>query len=200
MLPLDQRLEILTQHIIRARMHFDLWWFSVGEQSGPRIAETLEQYAEFFRFDVQAHFASMILHSSAVWDNRGDVISLPRLARDILDPSLFPVDRSTLDKVGELKSAAIGIQTIRHEAIAHRNEGHDYDALFRNAGVMPDRIPDMMAEWLDVTNRLRSIRGMPHSGFRDLPLAHYQKLIRHLGGSDVQPMSGLDDIPDHAGS
>lgn len=199
-LPLDQRLEILTQHIIRARIYYDLWWFSVGEQSRPQIVETLNQYSDYFRFDIQANFASMILHSSVVWDNRSDVISLPRLAKDILDPARFQVDRATLDKVGELKSAAIGIQSIRHEAIAHRSEDNDYETVFRNAGVIPDKIPEMMAEWLGVTNRLRAIRGMSQNDFRDLPLTHYQELIHRLGGPDLRPKSSLDDILNHAES
>ena len=195
-LPLSKRLEILCEQLVRARIHYDLWWFLEGEDSFPLIRDTLNDYSEFFLVDTNAHFTNMIIRSAVVWDSRDDCISLLRVAKDILDPVRFPEHKEILNEIKKLRKGAAGILEIRHKAIAHVTERADRKQIFVDAGIIPAELPNMMDSWLAATNRLRAIHdaNLPAIDFRSLPLHHLQALVRKLGGPDLQPRTCLDEI------
>lgn len=191
-----KRLRILSEHLIRARIHYDLWWFLEGEDTFPRIRDTLNDFSEFFLFDINAHFTSLIIRSAVIWDETKGVVSLPKIAKDILDPARFPQHNDILDEIEQLKAAAAGIVTIRHESIAHISDKKDRSEVFRKAMVIPDNLPVMMDSWLDVVNKLRSMQRpvMNACDFRELPLRHLEGLIRRLGGPDLSPRNLMDEV------
>jgi hypothetical protein len=193
-LSVEKRIEILTQTIIRARIYYDLWWFLEGEETLPKIIDTLNDYSDFFRFTRHSYFVSIVVHSAIVWDKARDNINLEKVARDVLDKSRFPAHEDIEKKIECCKNMADGLVTIRHNAIAHRSATETYNAVFQNAGIIPNTIPIMMASWLDITNDLRKLKGLEVAVFRDIPLQNLQSMIRQLGGPDLKPKSFLDEI------
>lgn len=199
-IPVSQRLEVLTQQIIRSRVFYDLWWFTAGAESRPKIVDALNELPVYFRFNEHAHFVAMIIHSANVFDTTRSTISLPRLARDVLDPSRYEAHQEIAAEVGRLRDTARGILKIRNNAIAHRSELDGYSEVFKQAGVIPGELPTMMASWLDLVNELRQIHGMEcdkvtgEPDFNNLPLRDLQRLIHKLGGPDLRPKSSLADI------
>jgi AbiU2 len=193
-LSLDTRLEVLTQQIVRARIYYDLWWLVTGSPSRELIIDQLNQFSDFFRFDNHAHFVSLIVHCTTVWDKNPNAISLPKLAGEILEPQRFSDHNATRLKISELEKGAAGLLKIRHNAVAHRNAVMDYAGVFEQANVIPDQIPTMLTEWLEVTNLLRQLKEMQPQCFRETPLCDFQKLILKLGGPDLRSSTALDDI------
>jgi hypothetical protein len=45
-LPLNQRLDRIGQHIVRARLFLDLWFYFEEQDSRRKIIDTMEQYSE----------------------------------------------------------------------------------------------------------------------------------------------------------
>ena len=129
-LSVERQLEIVTQQIIRAKIFYDIWWLYVGSESRPQIIETLDNFSEFFRFDEHAHFVSMIVHCAVVWDKRRDAVSLPSVAKSILDPRRNGDQKALLDKIESYRPVAEGLRTIRDKAIAHRSIELDYADAF----------------------------------------------------------------------
>jgi hypothetical protein len=192
-------LNILGEHVIRARIHYDLWWFLEGEDSRPSIAETLDDFPEFFLFDSNAHFASMIIRSAVVWDKARANVSLPRVANDILDPQCYEAHSELGARIAALGDDVAGLLKIRHKAIAHVTNKQTRVKVFQEAAIIPNDLPSKMSEWLEVINELRLIQdpNLDKSflfDFRDLPLLHLQKLIHKLGGPDLRPKSSLDQL------
>lgn len=193
-LSVETRLEVLTQQIIRAHIYYDLWWFVVGSNTCDQIIDQLDPFSDFFLFENHAHFVSMIVYCTTVWDKPRDAISLPKLAGEILEPKRFSEHEAARLKITELETGAAGLKEIRDNAVAHRNAAVDYEGVFKQANVIPDQIPTMLAEWLEITNFLRKLKGMQPQCFRDTPLNDFQKLILKLGGPDLRPKTWLDDI------
>ena len=193
-IPVERRLEIVTEQIIRAKLFYDIWWFYKGNETRPHIIDTLNNFSEFFRYDEHAHFVSMIVHCAVVWDSRSNNISLCTVAKCILDPRRNCADRESVSAIEELRKNASGLVKIRHEAIAHRSGEFDYDEAFRRARVVPASIPVMIEAWLEVANNFRTAKGLPKSEFAELPLVHARRIITKLGGPDLNPSSPLDGL------
>ena len=195
-IPVSERLEVLTQQIIRSRIYYDLWWFTAGGESRPKIIDVLNELPDYFRFSEYGHFVAMIIHSANVFDTTRGTISLPRLARDVLDSSRYEAHQEIAAEVRRLCVAARGILKIRNKAIAHRSELDDYSEVFKQAGVQPNSLPVMMSSWLVTANQLREINGLSPAGFRDVPLRDQQELVFLLGGPDLRPHYQLADFLD----
>ena len=191
-LSVERQLEIVTQQIIRAKIFYDIWWLYVGSESRPQIIETLDNFSEFFRFDEHAHFVSMIVHCAVVWDKRRDAVSLPSVAKSILDPRRNGDQKVLLDKIESYRPVAERLRTIRDKAIAHRSIELDYADAFKKAGVIPDCISTALHNWLDAVNALRTEKGMNTAVFAELPLEHARELIYALGGPNLKPENSLD--------
>ena len=193
-LSIDKRLQILSEHLIRARIHYDLWWFLEGEDTYPKIRDTLNKFPEFFLVDTNAHFVSLSIRCGVVWDKTKNTISLPRIDRDILDPTRCNLHKGIQTEISCLEKASAGILNIRHGAIAHVSDSKGRMKIFSDENIIPNELPKMMADWLAVTNKLRQIVGLVEVEFRAFALRDLQKLVHRLGGPDFRPKTRLDDI------
>jgi hypothetical protein len=190
----NEQLEVLTQQIIRARIYYDLWWFYAGDKTRPEIVDTLNDFPEFFRFEIHAHFVAMIVHCCTIVDKTADTISLKRIADALLDPKRFQDDRLLLDRVAKAVANAEGLQKIRHKAIAHRSDTFNYASTFKEAAVTPDCIPVLLSEFLDLANELRRKLRLQDADFNPLALEHIKSLIHVIGGPDLRPHNDLGGL------
>ncbi len=193
-LSVEQRLETLTQIIIRARIYYDFWWFLEGEELLPQIIDTLNDFPDFFRFSRHSYFVCLTVNTAVVWDKRKDNISLEQIASDVLDCQRYPAHKEIVSNIEKLKAEAKGLAIIRHGAIAHRSSTETYTEVFERAGLIPNKIPTMLSAWLDIANKLRAELNLGPAAFQDMPLEHLQALIHVLGGPDLKPSSWLDEI------
>ncbi|MBK6708443.1 MAG: hypothetical protein IPG54_13530 [Sphingomonadales bacterium] len=193
-MPVDDRLHILTQQIVRARISYDLWWFTFGQPTRSQILDTLNDHPDFFRFSEHSHFVSMIIHCAVVWDKDSRSISLPSVAKDVLDTARYQNHCVLQKRIDISNCQAKDILSIRHNAIAHRSAIEDYAQVFQDAGVKPDELKVAMARWLSLTNELRAIRGLRQEDFREGAVQDFRGIIHRLGGPDLRPKSWLDEI------
>src|SRR5438045_7754184 len=82
-LPLDVRLDRVAQHILRARLFFDLWFYFEGQGTRRKIFETMDEYSEFFRFTPHAYLVSYVIYMAGVFDKRSDTITLVHLIPEV---------------------------------------------------------------------------------------------------------------------
>src|SRR5258708_34887533 len=81
-LPLNERIDRIGQHIVRARLFLDLWFYFEGD-SRSKIIETMREYNEFFRFTPHAYFVAYVIYMAGVFDKRKDTIRLASLIDDV---------------------------------------------------------------------------------------------------------------------
>jgi len=62
-LPLSQRLDLIHEHIVRARLFLDLWFYFEERNSRRQIIKTVEEYNEFFRFTSHAYLIGYVIYS-----------------------------------------------------------------------------------------------------------------------------------------
>jgi hypothetical protein len=181
-LSLNERLCRAGQHIVRARLFFDLWFYFGGAETKPHIIETMREYNEFFRFTPHAYLVTYVVHIAAVFDKRRDTINLIRLAQEMKAARL--IQGQTITEVDALLARAAPVISkvtiLRHNAFAHLSASISYDAAFKKAKVTAVQLRDLTELALKIVNHLLLARGLKDEAFTSLPLEAAEAMMKAL--------------------
>lgn len=181
-LPLDQRLDRIGQHVVRARLFLDLWFYFEGADTRPKIIETMWDYNEFFRFTPHAYLIAYVIYMAGMFDKREDTISFKPLVREMkADGHLKGQDAAEVDALlAQAKTVANKVTILRHKAFAHRDAHISYNDVFKMAAVKPDQLRDLTEVALKIANRLLLARGLQDQYFTDLPREAAEEMMKAL--------------------
>jgi HEPN superfamily AbiU2-like protein len=154
-LPLNQRLDRIGQHIVRARLFLDLWFYFEERDSRRKIIETMREYDEFFRFTPHAYLVAYVIYMAGVFDTRRGTISFPPLVREAKAAGqLEGQEAAAVDALlVEAKPVADKVLILRHKAFAHRSAND----IFKMAAVRPDQLRDLTDMALKIANRPQGV-------------------------------------------
>ena len=159
---LDDRLNMLSRQIVRARALYDLWWLCVAKEHRESYRPAFERYGDLFRFLDHGLLVATVVQASIPFDRNKQALSLLRLVREVAaDGALTRSDREALiSRVNTLDDAVQGIRMLRHKAFAHLSHAMTYDEVFSAARVRPMDIRGAIDEALAVINVLRAAKGL----------------------------------------
>lgn len=184
-LPLNDRLDRIGQHIVRARLFLDLWFYFEEEDSRCKIINTMQEYSEFFRFTPHAYLVTYVIYMAGVFDKRKDTISLTSLIREIKARGHFKEHNAVDALMVEAKPIADKVAILRHNAIAHRSSHISYNDVFKLAAVTPYQLRDLTDLALKIANRLLLARSLRDQHFTKLPRGAAEAMMKALaGGTD----------------
>ena len=177
-LPLDLRLDRAGQHVVRARLFFELWSYFEEDTTRAKIIETMQDYSEFFRSTPHAYLVAYV-----IFDKRKDTISVTRLASEMKTAKLIEGQQAAEIDALLPEAAPISdkVTTLRHNAFAHRSARIRYYDVFKMAAVTPGQLRELTELALKIVNRLLLARGLKDQYFTPLPREDAEKIMRALG-------------------
>jgi AbiU2 len=183
LLPLNQRLDRIGQHIVRARLFLDLWFYVEKRDSRLKIIETMKEYDEFFVFTPHAYFVAYVIYMAGVFDKSGDTISLRPLVREVKKAGqLKGQDAAVVDELlVEAEPVADMVMKLRHKAVAHQSAHTSYNDVFKMAAVKPAQLRELTDTALSIANRLRQASGLPDEVFTEFPRQTAEEMMTALG-------------------
>jgi hypothetical protein len=183
LLPLNQRLDRIGQHIVRARLFLDLWFYFEKRDSRLKIIETMKEYDEFFVFTPHAYFVAYVIYMGGVFDKRRDTISLRPLVREVKKAGqLKGQDAAVVDELlVEAEPVADKVMILRHKAVAHQSAHISYNDVFKMAAVKPAQLRELTDTALSIANRLRQASGLPDEVFTEFPRQKAEEMMTALG-------------------
>jgi hypothetical protein len=186
-LPLNQRLDRIGQHVVRARLFLDLWFYFEERDSRRQIIDTMREYNEYFRFTLHAYLVAYIIYMAGAFDKRRGTISLPHRAREMKTGGLIKgQDAAKIDALlAEAKPVADKIIILRHEAFAHRSAHILYNDVFKMAAVTPIQLRDLTEVALRIANCLLLARGPQDECFAELPREAAESMMKALGAKQL---------------
>lgn len=182
-LPLNQRLDRIGQHIVRARLFLDLWLYFEEQDSRRKIIETMREYNEFFRFAPHAYFVSYVIYMAGVFDTTRQTISLPHIVAEMKRAGqLSGQDAAAVDELlVEAEPVVDKVLILRHKAFAHRSAHTSYDDVFGMAAVKPAQLRELTDTALKIANRLLAVRRLSEQYFTVLPREDAEAMMKALG-------------------
>jgi hypothetical protein len=186
--PLNQRLDRIGQHIVRARLFLDLWFYFEERDSRRKIIDTMREYNEFFRFTPHAYLATYVIYMAGVFDKSKGTISLAPLIREVKAAGQLKAnDAAIVDALlGKAKPIAEKVAMLRHKAFAHRSAHIAYDDVFKMAAIKPDQLRNLTDIALKITNRLLLARRLQDQYFTELPREAAEAMMQALGNPDSE--------------
>ena len=146
----------LFNTIISASFHFDIWWVYKEKDSRARYVDTLNDYFNFFKTSLQAHFLSVVVELYKLFETRKDTINFPRLIKLLNENNLL--DPDILKKVeAEKRSLKVlwkKIAILRSELFAHTSIDMSYREVFKKAEITPDNIRDLIDRAKKLLNQI----------------------------------------------
>lgn len=170
-LPLKVRVDRAAQHVIRARLFLDLWFYFEEDRSRREIIETMREYGEFFRFTPHAYLVTHVVYMAGAFETRRDTISLVALISE-MKASAQLNEQDEAEVSGLLSSAkpiAKKVAILRNNAIAHRTISRSYNDVFKLADVTPSELRNVTDMALKIVNRLLLSCGLQDQRFTNLP-------------------------------
>jgi hypothetical protein len=185
-LSFDDRLDCAAQLVKRARIFYDIWYFYEGEDTRPLILDTMNLYSEYFRFDVHAHFVSLIVHLAALFEVRQKTINFPGLIQEaeasILVSSAAIHEAKTL--LAQAQPLRAKVVILRSNLFAHRSASLAYDETFRKAAITPNQLRDLTELGLTIANVMLRARNSPEQFFHIPSLSDAKKMLNSLRGNN----------------
>jgi|SRR5579872_600103 len=179
-LVLNERLDRAGQHIARARLFFELWFYFEGADTRPGIMETMEDYTEFFRFTPHAYLVAYTIYIAGVFDRRRDTISLPRLVGEMRNALTFAQRQEAGALLAQAEPLVSKITILRHKAFAHRTAGMSYDDVFSLAAIKHTQMRELTDISLKTVNLLLASAGLREQIFNDLPRESAEAMMKAL--------------------
>jgi hypothetical protein len=181
-LPLNQRLNRIGQHIVRARLFLDLWFYFEEQDSRRKIIDTMREYNEFFRFTPHAYLTTYVVYMAGVFEKSKDTISLITLIREMKAAGKLKAHDAAIVDGLLLKAKPIAgkVATLRNNAFAHRSAHISYDDVFKIADVLPDQLRELTDIALEIANQLLVARSLQKQDFSALPREAAEAMMKAL--------------------
>jgi hypothetical protein len=188
-LTFNERVYRIGQHVIRARLFFDLWYYFEGEETRSKIVDIMEEYNEFFKFTPHAYLTSHLIYIAGVFDKTKGTISFIHLIREAIKIGVVnPGDANKLDKLmADAKPLADKAAVLRHGAFAHRSASVSYNDTFKQAAVTPEELRELTDIALAIANNLLAACGLQSQYFRTLPREAAEAMMKALEARSLGP-------------
>lgn len=184
----------LLESINAAKAHYQIWWV-ISNEARPNLVPAMNQFSDFFIATLDAHFNSMILNLTYLFDKNHYSSTLQNYLN--IDKASFHSDELKIlnDKVESLSLAAEPIRKmIRNKAVAHKDAKLSEKEIFQNADITPNQIRDLIFSCASLIDDLRQRKGCLNGVFQSQRFAkstlnaikcldNYRKLTINSGHS-----------------
>jgi hypothetical protein len=196
-LPLERRVDIAAQLVVRARTYFDMFEFFEDVKTGPRISSAINDYPWFFRLHHHVYRFAFIVEIAGLFKRNNTTVNLPHLHDECRSNQNEAEWQVILKSMNEWQPVAEKAELIRSKALAHRSADLDYNDAFREGDVTRNQLRGLSDFSLAVANRLCESTGRPTVIFVSREtIRDAKRLFKALGCKfdAAEPKSALDEL------
>jgi hypothetical protein len=150
---IERYISELRHTITAAGLNYEIWWVYKSKDTRPIYVDTMNRYNLFFQTSIHAHFVALLVELYRLYETRDDTFNIPSLLKILKDQKRLPNPMLELLE-GLYKDAAkplwIKINILRNKAFGHRSVAHTVEEVFKEAGVTPNELRDLV----EVTKKL----------------------------------------------
>lgn len=136
----------LANIITSASLHYDIWWVYKEKDSRAKYVDILNEYPDFFKTSLQAHFLSVVVELYKLFETRKDTINFPGLIKLLNENNLLAPDilKQIDAEKRSLKVLWKKIAILRSELFTHTSIDLSYSEVFKKAGITPNNIRELI--------------------------------------------------------
>ncbi len=174
-------LEKVTQQVLRARTHFDVWWEYASDETKPNHAEVTDQNPYFFMFDAHAHFTTAVVYLARLYETNPKTLNLSTLLRAAEQESACAdcvgVAQAIFRETDDFPSK---ISIVRSNTVVHTSPKLSEAETFEMAELTPFDLRRATDSALHVVNELRPSFNLSTWEFRDYSVRQLRRILDRL--------------------
>ena len=160
----DKILHDLLDSAIEAKAHYQIWW-ALANRARPRYVRSMNRFADFFIACQRALFDGMIIHIAHLYDRQRSSSSIEAYLRHAKSHLPTSVVSSVKTQLTQFQGIVRAILTIRHNIVAHKCAGLSERAVFKQAGVTPNQMRDLIHASVRIVESFRRAKGWTNGVF-----------------------------------
>ncbi len=142
----DEYISELRHTVSVAVLNYDIWWVYKSDRTRPQYIDTMNRYRIFFTTSIHAHFVALIVALYRLYEKRRDTHNIPGLIElvekeGLLSATALASVRAKSDGARPLWNK---VAVVRNKAFGHRSAAHTDEDVFREAGVSPNDLKQLL--------------------------------------------------------
>ena len=157
---IDQYISELRHTITVAGLNYEIWWVYKSTDVRPRYVNVMNRYGLFFQTSIHAHFVALLIELYRLYETRNDTFNIPSLLKILKAEAKIPATTmELLERIynDEAKPLWIKVNILRNKAFVHRSKAHSVEEVFREAGVAPNDLRDLVGVTKKLLNELTHV-------------------------------------------
>lgn len=159
MIPLDERIELMTRNVIAAAIHHDLWSLHIRHTAHEATRTYREHFPELWSINSLAHRYAFYVRANAAFAQNPKANSIPRLLRETRDR----VPAATQVRITELSAEALPlfkqVEGLRNQIYAHQSASRTVAEAYAEERPTLDGHARLICIAMDLMNYIRSAVG-----------------------------------------
>lgn len=174
----------LRHTVTVAGLNYEIWWTYQGKDTRPKYLTVMNRYSLFFQTSIHAHFVALIVSLYKLYETRGDTYNVPQFLRALRrDAALPAAELGNLDRhLQELRPLWKKIGVLRNKVFGHSSKAHTSSQAFREAGVTPNDLRDLLERSKVLLNELTQTLERSSHAFNLGSREDTERLLTHLQG------------------
>ncbi len=157
----------LQSTVITASSNYEIWWVYIGGETRRLYIDDMNDYVDFFRSSIHAHFVATVIALYRLYESRNDTYNIPRFLYHCREKKLLDdtVIKNFEIEVRSVKPIWKKVNILRNKAFAHRTQELSLDDVFSEAGITPNQIRDLIENSKFFLNKLSTELGLETHAF-----------------------------------
>lgn len=162
----------ITEHLIEegkaARTHFQVWW-ALRKLAIPTYLETMNDrsYTEFFDASNSGHYKLFFISLSKIFDRDNRVAGIHKLTLALRAEGELNLADYVTHELKHLEPLIEHIMHIRNKQIAHNDLSIPVETLYKENGITPNQIREVIDETCDIINYAAEALGFSRRIFKN---------------------------------
>jgi hypothetical protein len=139
-----------------AGFNYDIWWVYKGAGTGPKYTKTMDRYGLHFQTAIHAHLIALLVELYRLYETRSDTFNIPALLKLLKTERDVPsATLKTLSvRYAEAKPLWLKVNILRNKAFGHQSVAHTTAEVFKEAGVTPKDLRDLIEKTKQLLNQI----------------------------------------------
>lgn len=144
--PYKAHIDELRHTITVAGLNYEIWWTYQSRETRPKYLDVMNRYSLFFQTSLHAHFVALIVCLYKLYEARRDTFNVQLLLRTLRRDGALPANvlRSLDNQVRTMKPLWRKVSVLRNKVFGHSSKAHTAAQAFREAGVTPNELRDLL--------------------------------------------------------
>lgn len=160
MIPLSDRVELMTRNVMATAIHYDLWSLHIRDTARTETETYREQLQDLWSINSLAHRYAFYVRAAASFVQNPKANSIPRLLRETRSQMPSDAQARSAELLIEALPLSKKVESLRNQIYAHQSASRTVADAYAEEQLTLDALARLVCLAMDLMNEIRSAVGL----------------------------------------